>query len=643
MLKSGIDEVDKYNNDPNSVFDHVESQRSALQKLGFLDRVIPGFIFKFPIAAPRLLSIQYNLGCFKNFPDYQIRYYGNLGFLNNQQYAFKASITAYSKARKLIEEHGDISQLISINIDIAGPLINIQSFDDAIECLDRAKHLLHSNPNSNLQARLLCREGYLDLHLKKDNSASTYFLESERLFLEHDSNSFMNTYFLNLVQSGLGRIAEASSEWEKGLLYYHQIVKRLLKEGIHSRLCWHYLNIGRCYAALDDYDQARIYFYKTINEEIDTSSQAQASAYANLGFLENNEGDYEAAIELYEHAEEIFKSQDNPAYFNLSNTLRWKAKAKFDLGKGEEGLSLLMDSFAAANNAGDFKLKAEIYKDLAVYFAEQKDFKNAYEYQLLHEQNLEKHTLQYNHEFKIGLEVRYQTEQKKREAEMLKLKATQLQLKALRAQMNPHFLYNALNAIQHYITSNEVKNATKYLAEFAHLIRKSLEYSDQEFISLEEEIEFLDNYLSINQKLRFEDSLEYEIIVDDDIEEDILGVPTMIVQPYVENSIEHGLRSVDKGKIKIHFKMLDEDNIICEILDNGIGRQAASKFVKQSGHLQAHRSMGTMITENRLELLHDARENSLYVETIDLADEKTGFAIGTKVLVQIPVVEVQIK
>jgi two-component system LytT family sensor kinase len=643
MLRSGIDDVSALNNDPSLVFELVESQRSALQKLGFLDRIIPDFIFKSPAIATRLLSIQHNLSCFKEFPDYQIKHFGNLGFLNNQQYSFRTSISAYSKARNLIELHGDISQQVSINIDIAGPLINLQYFDEAIECLDRAKHLLQNSPSAILTARLLCREAYLDLHLKKDTSASQYFLESERILLEQRSSTFVNTYFLNLVQSGLGRIAEAGSEWDKALMYYLQIVERLLEDDIHSRLCWHYLNIGRCYAALDKCDQARDYFYRAINEEVDSSPKARASAYANLGFLENDECKFEAAIVLYEHAEQIFRSQESPEYFNVSNTLRWKAKAKIELGKGEEGLQLLMDSHAAAKSAGSFQLKAEIYKDLASYFAEQADFKNAYEYQLLHEQSLEKHTEQYNQEFKIGLEVRYQTEQKKRETEMLKLKATQLQLKALSAQMNPHFLYNALNAIQHYITSNEVKNATKYLAEFAHLIRKSLEYSDLEIISLEKEIDFLDNYLSINQKLRFEDQLEYEIIVDDDIEEDILGVPTMIVQPYVENSIEHGLRSIDKGKIRIHFKMLDENNIVCEILDNGIGRLAAAKFIHKSGRTQVHRSMGTMITENRLELLHEAREKKIYVETIDLLDKKTGFATGTKVLVQIPVVEVQIR
>ena len=158
MLRSGIDDVSALNNDPSLVFELVESQRSALQKLVFLDRIIPDFIFKSPAIATRLLSIQHNLSCFKEFPDYQIKHFGNLGFLNNQQYSFRTSINAYSKARNLIAVHGDISQQVSINIDIAGPLINLQYFDEAIECLDRAKHLLQNSPSAILTARLLCRE-----------------------------------------------------------------------------------------------------------------------------------------------------------------------------------------------------------------------------------------------------------------------------------------------------------------------------------------------------------------------------------------------------------------------------------------------------------------------------------------------------
>ena len=116
--------------------------------------------------------------------------------------------------------------------------------------------------------------------------------------------------------------------------------------------------------------------------------------------------------------------------------------------------------------------------------------------------------------------------------------------------MNPHFMYNALNAIQNYITSNKLTDAAKYLAKFAKLMRQSLDYSDMEIISLEKEIEFLENYLLINQKLRFEDNIRYIIKVDDEIEEDIMGIPTMIIQPYIENAVWHGLRyKTEKGKL----------------------------------------------------------------------------------------------
>ncbi|MCB0623626.1 MAG: histidine kinase, partial [Saprospiraceae bacterium] len=130
----------------------------------------------------------------------------------------------------------------------------------------------------------------------------------------------------------------------------------------------------------------------------------------------------------------------------------------------------------------------------------------------------------------------------------------------------------------------------KYLAKFAQLMRQSLEYSDLEIISLEKEIEFLEDYLFINEKLRFENRLEYEITVDDELEDDILGVPTMIVQPYVENAIEHGLRSRQHGRIRIDFSPIDDLNILCVVEDNGIGREAARKLQEKDQDFQNHKS-----------------------------------------------------
>jgi sensor histidine kinase YesM len=242
------------------------------------------------------------------------------------------------------------------------------------------------------------------------------------------------------------------------------------------------------------------------------------------------------------------------------------------------------------------------------------------------------------------VEAKYEAEKKRQETELLELKATRLQLKALRAQMNPHFMYNALNSIQNYITSHDVDSATKYLAKFAQLMRRSLEYSDLEVISLEDEIEFLEQYLVINEKLRFENKLSYEIIIDEEIEEDILCVPTMIIQPYVENAIEHGLRTRENGLIKVFFFLFDEQTILCRVEDNGIGRDRALKLQMNDPRHQNHRSRGTSITENRLRILHtgNAEKEEVFVHTHDLKDPETGAALGTRVEIKIPILEIKV-
>jgi LytS/YehU family sensor histidine kinase len=174
-------------------------------------------------------------------------------------------------------------------------------------------------------------------------------------------------------------------------------------------------------------------------------------------------------------------------------------------------------------------------------------------------------------------------------------------------------------------------------------MRQSLEYSDLEIISLEKEIEFLNDYLYINEKLRFEDRLRYQVLVDDDIEEDILGVPTMIVQPYVENAIEHGLRTKKDGMVSVRFSLDDEDTILCVVEDNGIGREKAHQIRASDPQYQNHRSRGTAITEKRLEILHNSKEKKVFVETFDLKDSKSGEPLGTRVEIKIPIVEVQMK
>ena len=222
--------------------------------------------------------------------------------------------------------------------------------------------------------------------------------------------------------------------------------------------------------------------------------------------------------------------------------------------------------------------------------------------------------------------------------------ATQLQHKALRAQMNPHFMFNVLNAIQKFINEGSVLEANTYLTKFADLMRDSLNNSDAEVITLENEIEFLENYLNLNQKMRFNGKMKYEIIIDDEIEQDIFGVPSMIIQPYVENALEHGIKALKNGVVKIEFAMYDDNNLVCTIEDNGIGREKAAVIkekLSKSNLKTKHRSMGTQITNERLKILHNRSEIIDFVQIIDLKDEYSGAAKGTRVKVIIPISDVK--
>ena len=181
-----------------------------------------------------------------------------------------------------------------------------------------------------------------------------------------------------------------------------------------------------------------------------------------------------------------------------------------------------------------------------------------------------------------------------------KLQTTRAELKALRTQMNPHFTFNTLSAIQNAVNNSDKVNASKYIGDFAKLIRKVLENSKRTFISLREELEILKLYIELEQ-LRFGKKFAFEIIVDEKLDIDFYEIPTMIIQPFVENAILHGLASKKNKVGLLELTIALNDNVIvCAIEDNGVGRDEALKIKKQNGSTQ--NSMATEITEDRIKL-----------------------------------------
>lgn len=206
------------------------------------------------------------------------------------------------------------------------------------------------------------------------------------------------------------------------------------------------------------------------------------------------------------------------------------------------------------------------------------------------------------------------------------------EVSALRAQMNPHFIFNSLNSIQHLILNNDRVMALKYLSKFGKLTRNVLESSIETRSVLRKEIELLRSYLEL-ESLRFEGAFKYEIHVDDDLDTDNVEIPLFLVQPYVENAILHGLLPNEKDEklLTISFER-EKNNIICSIEDNGVGRAAAQRTSTYSK--REKKSRGMEITGKRLELFGQSELGRNSIEITDKFDSN-GHPSGTKVVIRI--------
>lgn len=206
------------------------------------------------------------------------------------------------------------------------------------------------------------------------------------------------------------------------------------------------------------------------------------------------------------------------------------------------------------------------------------------------------------------------------------------QLQALRAQMNPHFLFNALNSILSFVVRRDVESAQQYLTAFSSLVRNTLESVHRDSVSLADELDSLRLYLTL-ESLRFGDRFDVAIDVADDVDPHQTEIPPMIIQPYVENALRHGLaHRPDGGRIEVRISRAG-DALVCSIADNGVGR--AESIAIQKGELRRHRLHGMSLTANRLEALGRLHRQRYHVEVTDLHDAD-GTATGTRVDLSIP-------
>jgi len=203
-----------------------------------------------------------------------------------------------------------------------------------------------------------------------------------------------------------------------------------------------------------------------------------------------------------------------------------------------------------------------------------------------------------------------------------------LALKSLRSQMNPHFIFNALNSVNHFVSQNDERTANKFLSEFSRLMRLVMENSQEDFISLHKEEEIISLYVKL-EHYRFRDKFDYQIRVDEDLNKETIELPPMLIQPYIENAVWHGLRYKEsKGNLDVHIGK-DDYGLKVEITDDGIGRKKSTEL--KTENQKKHNSTGLKNIQDRLHIL-----NTIYKTSYRVAIEDLPADGGTRVTISLP-------
>ena len=212
---------------------------------------------------------------------------------------------------------------------------------------------------------------------------------------------------------------------------------------------------------------------------------------------------------------------------------------------------------------------------------------------------------------------------------LLQQRLMQSELRALRSQMNPHFIFNAINSIQHYVLTNERELANKYLVKFSRLMRNILDLSKEELISLQDELETVKLYLEI-EALRFNNAFNFSIECEPSIDPEKVKIPPMLIQPFAENAIWHGLLLKEGSKELVIRITRERKSLRIAVDDNGIGRESAGKFTNQELKRRSH---GMEITRTRLDVLRSVQGIDISLNVIDKKDDAER-PTGTRVVLE---------
>jgi tetratricopeptide (TPR) repeat protein len=490
---------------------------------------------------------------------------------------------------------------------------------------------------------------------------------------------------LGAAYGNIGVIWRRLEDFPKAISYYEKAIVLFKKVGNNENHAAALGNIGEAYCRMPQPDYAKALLYETNalhileqtgqNRVIPNCLNAFASIYDSLK-------DYKRSLEYLEQSlaasAKIHEKNSMAISYLYKAEVYMKAPDSvlklFGIAKADrfsKALALQDLSTKLFRETSDYNFEIDAWKNMSVIYEGMKDYPKALDafkqYHILHDsiynnkkkEAIIRYQVQYEQDKKDALNLAEVNRQhtirnfsiagaaivtlaslllfifykRRRDANAMQKEAelnaeiSNTKMKALRAQMNPHFIFNSLNSISDYIAKNNTKMADEYLVKFAKLMRLILENSEQKEVPLSEDLKALELYMQL-ESLRMNNKFTYEIKVDDAIDKENTLVPPLILQPFVENSIWHGIaQKQGQGNIIVHIKK-EGDMINCSVEDNGIGRKEAALFAAGIPNGEK-KSLGMKITKERIDVMNKIRKTAAIIQLSDLQQ-------GTRVEVRLP-------
>ncbi|MEQ9375564.1 MAG: histidine kinase [Imperialibacter sp.] len=548
---------------------------------------------------------------------------------------YEESVAAFKEAMQLLDGNQSSAAVnlgAIINYGIGAALRDNAQYREAITYLQKTDSIAERIPNPSVQISALIQIAAIFFEVKDFEKAKSYFLQAEQMAAD---SAYSNLRYF--ITNGLAHVYREENQLDSALLLFQKAY--LGSKDIHDEVnaAVYLFNIADLLMEIGLVDSAKV-----VNDEMMAVSE-------KIGLTENIAFGHEINSRFF-----IKKNRPKEAVKSALQSLEISKQ----IGDPEQLIRARKNLFEIYREAGHFDMALDAYLkydvltdslELAQNMARIEELQTEYEtskkdrsiLQLQQQNEIQELQLSRRNLLLIVVAVvlvgiivvgvlfyRQRNLRKDKEANDLKQKL-------LRVQLNPHFMFNSLNAIQNLVFKNTDRQRTAdYLARFSQLTRQILELNRRDFISLEDEIKFIENYIAI-QQLRFDEPFQHELSVDSEVESNELLIPPMITQPFLENAIEHGIMNKQgDGKIAIKFSST-ATHLQILIEDNGVGRDQAS-FNQRN---KAHRSLATQITIDRLANMEKSFKKRAVMDINDIVKE--GLVCGTKVFFELPLTYAQ--